>query len=234
MADGLEPIGEVNLQMASAYVAWNAGSDLAGASRHLELAAEAAERLPPTIERDHVRAAAGALFHRAELSCLRGDPAAALHTLGYVRKLLDRLPYKPSELLGRLFLELSVVHALVVGGMPRSVEYALEALDVFEFERHAEGIAVASGLLCVALTECGEFEPAFALGTMALETARSRRKSQGDCGLRARARAGARARWRSPDRFDAGARSCDAWGNRALWRPRAAGDGGSAFGVGRS
>jgi hypothetical protein len=49
------------------------------------------------------------------------------------------LPYKPSELLGRLFLELSVVHALVVGSMPRSVEYALEALDVFEFERHGAG-----------------------------------------------------------------------------------------------
>jgi tetratricopeptide (TPR) repeat protein len=185
MADGLEPIGEVNLQMASAYVAWNAGSDLAGASLHLERAAEVAERLPPTIERDHVRAAAGALFHRAELSCLRGDPAAALHTLGYVRRLLDRLPYKPSELLGRLFLELSVVHALVVGSMPRSVEYALEALDVFEFERHAEGIAVASSLLCVALTECGEFEPAFALGTTALETARTAAnpKVVADCAL---------------------------------------------------
>ena len=186
MADGPGPIGEVNLQMASAYVAWNAGSDLAGASRHLELAAGAAERLPPTIERDHVRAAAGALFHRAELSCLRGDPAAALHTLGYVREdSLDRLPYKPSELLGRLFLELSVVHALVVGGMPRSVEYALEALDVFESERHAEGIAVTSGLLCVALTECGEFEPAFALGTMALETARAAANPKviADCAL---------------------------------------------------
>jgi tetratricopeptide (TPR) repeat protein len=173
MADVLEPIGEVNLQMASAYVAWNAGSDLAGASVHLERAAKAAEQLPPTIERDHVRAAAGALFHRAELSCLQGDPAAALRTLGHARRLLDRLPHKPNELLGRLFLELSVVHALVVGSMPRAVEYALEALEVFECERHSEGVAVASGLLCVALTQCGEFEPALALGTMALETART-------------------------------------------------------------
>ena len=173
MAGGLEPIGEVNLQMASAYVAWNAGNDLAGATVHLERAAGAAERLPPTVERDHVRAAAGALFHRAELSCLHGDPAAALHTLGHARRLLDRLPHKPNDLLGRLFLELSVVHALVVGGMPRSVEYALEALDVFECGRHAEGVAVASGLLCVALTQCGEFERALMLGTMGLETARS-------------------------------------------------------------
>ena len=83
--DELAPIGEVNLQMASAYVAWNAGSDLVGASAHLERAAKAAERLPPTVERDHVRAAAGALFHRAELSCLHGDPAAALQTLGRAR-----------------------------------------------------------------------------------------------------------------------------------------------------
>jgi len=173
MAGGLEPIAEVNLEMASAYVAWNAGSDLAGASLHLELAAEAAERLPPTSERDHVRVAAGALFHRAELSCLHGDPASALRTLGHVRKLLDRLQHKPSELLGRLFLELSVVHTLVVGGVPRAVEYALEALDIFEFERHAEGVAVASGMLCVALTEAGEFEPALVLGGMALETART-------------------------------------------------------------
>ncbi|MGA8535683.1 MAG: hypothetical protein WB615_16360 [Candidatus Tumulicola sp.] len=173
MAYGLAPIAEVNMEMASAYVAWNACSDLAGASVHLERAAEAAERLPPTSERDHVRVAAGALFHRAELSCLRGDPAAALHTLGHVRKLLDRLQHKPNELLGRLFLELSVVHTLVAGGMPRAVEYALEALDIFECERHAEGVAVASGLLCVALTEAGEFEPALALGEMALETART-------------------------------------------------------------
>lgn len=173
MAEGLEPIGEVNLEMACAYVAWNAGSDLAGASVHLERAAEAAKRLSPTIERDQVRAAAGALFHRAELSCLRGDPAAALHTLGHARRMLDRLPYKPNELLGRLFLEFSVVHTLVVGSMPRSVEYALEALDVFECARHIEGIAVASGLLCVTLTQCGEFETALALGTMSLETARS-------------------------------------------------------------
>lgn len=172
MAGGLDTFGEVNLEMASAYVAWNAGSDLAGASVHLERAASAAERLPPTVERDHVRAAAGALFHRAELSCLHGDPAAALRTLGNARRLLDRLSYKPNDLLGRLFLELSVVHALVIGGVSRSIEYALEALDAFESARHAEGVAVASGLLCVALTQCGEFERALALGAMALETAR--------------------------------------------------------------
>jgi tetratricopeptide (TPR) repeat protein len=172
MGDDLAPIGEVNLQMASAYVAWNAGSDLVSASAHLERAAKAAERLPPTVERDHVRAAAGALFHRAELSCLHGDPAAALQTLGRARRLLDRLRYKPDDLLGRLFLELSVVHTLVVGGMPRAVEYALEALEVFECARHAEGVAVASGLLCSALTQCGEFEHALTLGTMALQTAR--------------------------------------------------------------
>jgi tetratricopeptide (TPR) repeat protein len=171
--DDLEPIGEVNLQMASAYVAWNAGSDLAGASVHLERAATAAERLPLTLERDHVRAAAGALFHRAELSCLHGDPAAALHTLGRARRLIDRLHYKPDDLLGRLFIQLSVVHTLVVGGMPRSIEYALEALDVFECARHVEGVAVASGLLCSALTQCGEFEHALVLGNMALETART-------------------------------------------------------------
>ncbi len=173
IADELEPIGEVNLQMASAYVAWNAGNDLADATAHLERAATAAERLPPTLERDHVRAAAGALFHRAELSCLHGDPAAALHTLGRARRLIDRLRYKPDDLLGRLFIELGVVHMLVVGGMPRSIEYALEALDVFECARHAEGVAVASGLLCSALTQCGEFEHALALGSMALETART-------------------------------------------------------------
>jgi len=169
----MEAIGEVNLRMASAFVAWNAGSDLAGATVHLERAAKAAERLPPTVERDHIRAATGALFHRAELSCLHGDPAAALHTLGHARRLLDRLSYKPNDLLGRLFIQLSVVHALVVGGMPRSIEYALEALDVFECARHAEGVAVASSLLCVALTQCGEFEQALALGTMAIETART-------------------------------------------------------------
>ncbi|HEY2476332.1 MAG TPA: hypothetical protein VGI19_16210 [Candidatus Cybelea sp.] len=173
MGDDVEPIGELNVQMASAYVAWNAGSDLAGASAHLERAAKAAERLPPTVDRDHVRAAAGALFHRAELSCLHGDPAAALHVLGRARRLLDRLRYKPNDVLGRLFLELSVVHTLVIGGMPRAVEYALEALDVFKCARHAEGVAVASGLLCSALTQCGEFDQALALGTMALETART-------------------------------------------------------------
>ncbi|HEY1882227.1 MAG TPA: hypothetical protein VGG51_04210 [Candidatus Cybelea sp.] len=173
MAGELEPIGEVTLQMASAYVAWNAGSDLAGATVHLERAAGAAERLPPTVQRGHVRVATGALFHRAELSCLHGDPAAALHTLGRARRLLDRLPHKPNDLLGRLFLELSVVHELIVGGMPRSIEYALEALDVFECARHAEGVAVASGLLCSALTQCEEFEQALALGTLALETART-------------------------------------------------------------
>ena len=171
--DEMAPIGEVNLQMASAYVAWNAGNDLAGASVHLERAAKAAERLPPTAERDHVRAAAGALFHRAELSCLHGDPAGALQTLGRARRLIDRLRYKPDDLLGRLFLELGVVHTLVIGGMPRAIEYALEALDVFDCARHAEGVAVASGLLCAALTQCGEFENALALGTMALETART-------------------------------------------------------------
>ncbi len=173
MAGELPAIGEINLQMAAAYVAWNAGNDLAGASVHLERAANAAERLPPTVERDHVRAAAGALFHRAELSCLHGDPAAALQTLGRARRLLDRLRYKPDDLLGRLFIELSVVHALLGGGMPRSIEYALEALDVFECARHAEGVAVASGLLCSALTQCGEIEPALALGNMALGTART-------------------------------------------------------------
>jgi tetratricopeptide (TPR) repeat protein len=168
-----EPIGEISLRMASAYVAWNAGSDLAGAAVHLERAAAAAERLPATAERDHVRAATGALFHRAELSCLHGDPAAALQTLGHARRLLDRLSHKPNDLLGRLFIELSVVHALVAGGMPRAIEYALEALDLFECARHAEGIAVASGLLCVGLTQCGEFEQALTLGAMALETART-------------------------------------------------------------
>ncbi|MGA8474439.1 MAG: hypothetical protein WB681_05175 [Candidatus Cybelea sp.] len=173
MRDEPDQIAEVNLQMASAYVAWNAGSDLAGATVHLERAAKAAERLPPTIDRDHVRVAAGALFHRAELSCLHGDPAAALHTLGRARRLLDRLPHKPNDLLGRLFLELGVVHELVVGGMPRSIEYALEALDVFECARHAEGVAVASGLLCGVLTQCGEFEHALGLGAMSLAAARS-------------------------------------------------------------
>ncbi len=173
MGDDLAPIGELNLQLASAYVAWNAGSDLAGASVHLERAAKAAEQLPQTVDRHHVRAAAGALFHRAELSCLHGDPAAALQALSHARRLIERLRYKPDELLGRLFLELSVVHALVIGGMPRAIEYALEALDVFECARHAEGVAVASGLLCSALTQCGEFDHALALGTMALETARS-------------------------------------------------------------
>ncbi|HEX3368524.1 MAG TPA: hypothetical protein VHS56_03030 [Candidatus Cybelea sp.] len=171
--DELDTIGEVALQMATAYVTWNAGNDLSSATVHLERAAGAAERLPPTVQPGHIRVAAGALFHRAELSCLHGDPAAALHTLGRARRLLDRLPHKPTELLGRLFLELSVVHDLIVGGMPRSIEYALEALDVFECARHAEGVAVASGLLCSALTQCGEFEQALALGAMALETART-------------------------------------------------------------
>ncbi|HEX3670981.1 MAG TPA: hypothetical protein VHT92_04670 [Candidatus Cybelea sp.] len=173
MGDDLVPIGEVNLQMASAYVAWNAGSDLAGASAHLERAAKAAERLPPALDRDQVRTAAGALFHRAELSCLHGDPAAALQTLGRARRMIDRLRYKPDDLLGRLFLQLSVVHSLVIGGMPRAIEYAIEALDVFDCAHHTEGVAVASGLLCSALTQCEEFDHALGLGTLALDTARS-------------------------------------------------------------
>jgi tetratricopeptide (TPR) repeat protein len=163
---------ELDVQMASAYVGWQ-GTDLAHSSKSLDRATRAADRLQPAADRHEIRSAVGVLFRGAELACLRGDAGSALALLGRARGLLDRLRHKPPSLLGQLFLELSVVHALVVGGMARAVEYALEALAIFESGQDPTGVAGAAGMLCSHLTACSDFLRAQHFGRMALRLARA-------------------------------------------------------------
>lgn len=163
---------ELDVEMASAFVGWH-GGDLERSSQSLGRAARAAERLRPAADRHEIRSAAGVLFLFAELACLRGDAAGALASLGRARRLLDRLRHKPPSLLGQLFLELSVVQALVAGGMSRAVEYALEALAIFESGRDGAGVADATGMLCSHLTACNQLPQARQFGRTALQLARA-------------------------------------------------------------
>ncbi|MFY9720096.1 MAG: hypothetical protein WAK16_10675, partial [Candidatus Cybelea sp.] len=163
---------DLDLQMASAFVCWQ-GTDLARSSDGLDRAARATDRLPAAADRHEVRSAVGVLFRCAELACLHGDATSALATLGRARGLLDRLRHKPPSLLGQLFLELSVVQALVAGGMSRAIEYALEALAIFESGQDPEGIADATGMLCSHLTACRDFARAQHFGRTALRLART-------------------------------------------------------------
>jgi hypothetical protein len=163
---------DLDVQMACAYVSWHE-TDLALAANSLDSAAKAADRLQPAADRHEIRSAVGVLFRHAELACLRGDVAGALASLGRARGLLDRLRHKPPNLLGHLFFELSMVQALVVGGMSRAVEYALEALAIFESGQDPAGVAGATGMLCSHLTACGDFARAKHFGQTALQLARA-------------------------------------------------------------
>ena len=163
---------DLDVQMASAYVGWQ-DADLTHSSESLDRAARAVDRLQLTADRREIRSAVGVLFRCAELACLRGDAAGALASLGRARGLLDRLRHKPPSLLGHLFFELSMVQALVVGGMSRAIEYALEALDIFESGQDPAGIAGATGMLCSHLTACGDFARAKHFGQTALQLARA-------------------------------------------------------------
>jgi hypothetical protein len=161
---------ELDIQMASAYVAWQ-GTDVAHCSQSLELAAIAVEQLPPAADRHEIRAAVGILFRYAEIACLNGEASKALTSLARARRLLDRTRHKPASMLGQLFLELGVVHALVSGGMPRAIEYALEALAIFEAGQDPGGVAGATAMLCSHLTACGDFARARYFGKAALQIA---------------------------------------------------------------
>jgi tetratricopeptide (TPR) repeat protein len=163
---------DLDMQMACAYVGWQE-TDLTQAANTLDGAAAAADRVQPVADRHEIRSAVGVLFRYAELACLRGDVAGALASLGRARGLLDRLRHKPPSLLGHLFFELSMVQALVVGEMSRAVEYALEALAIFESGQDPAGIAGAMGMLCSHLTACGDFARARHFGQMALQLARA-------------------------------------------------------------
>jgi hypothetical protein len=164
--------GELDIQMASAYVDWQ-GTDVMRSSQSLERATIAVEQLPPSADRHEIRAAVNVLFRYAEIACLHGDASKALTVLGRARRLLDRTRHKPASTLGQLFFELSVVHALVVGGMSRAVEYALEALAIFESGRDSAGIAGATGILCSHLTACSDFARARQFGLAALSFAKT-------------------------------------------------------------
>ena len=159
---------DLDVQMACAYVGWQE-TDLAHAASSLDGAAAAADRVQSVADRHEIRSAVGVLFRYAELACLRGDVAGALASLGRARGLLDHLRHKPPSLLGHLFFELSIVQALVVGEMSRAVEYALEALAIFESGQDSAGIAGATGLLCSHLTASGDFVRARHFGQMALQ-----------------------------------------------------------------
>lgn len=163
---------ELDIAMASAFVCWQS-ADLTRSSASLERAVTAADQLPPAADRHEIRSAVGALFLCAELACLRGDASRALAVLGRARRILDRARHKPASILGQLFLELSVVQALVIGGMSRAVEYALEALAIFESGQDPAGIADAAGMLCSHLTACNDFPLAQHFGRAALQTART-------------------------------------------------------------
>jgi hypothetical protein len=163
---------DMHVQMASAYVGWQ-DADLTHSSESLDRAARAVDRLQLTADRHEIRSAVGVLFRCAELACLRGDAAGALASLGRARGLLDRRRHKSPSLLAQLFLELSVVQALVVGGMSRAIEYALEALDIFESGQDPTGVADATGMLCSHLTACGDFPRAQHFGGTALRLART-------------------------------------------------------------
>jgi tetratricopeptide (TPR) repeat protein len=163
---------DLDVQMACAYVGWQE-TDLARSSNSLGRAAGAAERLQPAADRHEIRSAVGVLFRCAELACLHGDASGALASLGRARGLLDRLRHKPPSLLGQLFLELSLVQALVVGGMSRAVEYALEALAIFESGQDPTGVSDATGMLCSHLTASRDFPRARHFGEMALRLART-------------------------------------------------------------
>jgi hypothetical protein len=161
---------ELDIQMASAYVGWQ-GTDVERSSQSLERAASAVEQLPPAADRHEIRAAVGVLFRCAEIACLHGDVSKALTVLGQARKLLDRTRHKPARMLGQLFLELSVVQAMVNGGMSRSGEYALEALAIFEAAQDPSGVAGTTAILCSHLTSCGDFSGARHFGKTALQLA---------------------------------------------------------------
>jgi hypothetical protein len=161
---------ELDIQMASAYVGWQ-GTDVARCSHGLERAAIAVEQLPLAADRHEIRAALGVLFRYAEIACLNGDASTALTALGRARRLLDRTRHKPASMLGQLFFELSVVQALVIGGMSRAVEYALEALEIFEAGNDPSGVSGATAILCSHLTACGDFARAQYFGKAALQLA---------------------------------------------------------------
>lgn len=163
---------DLDMQMACAYVGWQE-THLAHAANSLDSAAAAADRVQPVAGRHEIRSAVGVLLRYAELACLRGDVAGALASLGRARALLDRLRHKPPSLLGHLFFEFSMVQALVVGEMSRAVEYAFEALAIFESGQDAAGIAGAMGALCSHLTACGDFARARNFGQIALQLART-------------------------------------------------------------
>jgi tetratricopeptide (TPR) repeat protein len=165
-------LAELDVQMACAYVGWQ-GTDVARASQSLERAATAVEQLPPAADRHDMRSAVGVLFRCAELASLSGNASRALTMLGRARRLLDRARHKPASMLGQLFLELGVVQTLVVGGMSRALEYALEALAIFESGQDPTGIADATGMLCAHLTACNDFSRAQRFGRTALQLAQT-------------------------------------------------------------
>jgi hypothetical protein len=161
---------KLDVAMASAYVGWQ-GTDVGRCAQSLDRAAIAVEQMPPTVDRHEIRAAIGVLFRCAEIACLDGNASKALTALGRARSLLDRTWHKPPSMLGQLFLELSVVQALVTGGMSRAVEYALEALAIFEAGQDRSGVAGATAILCSHLTACSDFARAQYFGKAALQLA---------------------------------------------------------------
>lgn len=164
---------EVHVPMASAFVTWQE-NDLASTGAAIERASVAATQLPTDAGRHDVRAAISALFARAELGCLLGDPAASIEALRHARSLLERFRYKPVELLGQLFVEFAVVYGMIPGQYQRAIEYALESISAFDHGGLAGEVADAAGVLSGLLDGGGDARNACRFATTAVDLVRGR------------------------------------------------------------
>jgi hypothetical protein len=163
----------VDVEMASAFASWQT-LDFEGATRSIESAVKGIERLEPSRDKTRSRAAVGILFRGSEIACLRGRPREGLNRLAAARSILELMPHKPPDLTAQLFLELSVVHGLTLGGTGRAIEYATEALETFRACGSSMGVAAAAGSLCTFYASAKEYVRALELGSLALDLTRSR------------------------------------------------------------
>jgi tetratricopeptide (TPR) repeat protein len=165
-------VAAADVEMACGFAAWQK-QDFVRAVQAVENSVHNARRLPRVGNQARIRATIGVFLRGAELACMQGNVREALSRLGDARSILDGMPHRPPDLLGQLFLELSIANGLVCGGIDRAIEYATDALEVFRSAGMSVGVADAAGVLCAQYTAGASYERAIQFGQLAVQIARA-------------------------------------------------------------
>jgi tetratricopeptide (TPR) repeat protein len=166
-------VAAADVEMACGFAAWQK-QDFARAIAAVENSVRNARRLPRLGNQSRIRATIGVFLRGAELACMQGNVREALSRLGDARSILDGMAHRPPDLLGQLFLELSIANGLVCGGIDRAIEYGTDALEVFRSAGMSVGVADAAGVLCAQYTAGASYERALQFGQLAVQIARAR------------------------------------------------------------